>query len=301
MTELKPSTKRQRKLKTFAHVDPERYIHPWDAKALASLRSIPGLDTVTKKVLELGLERVYRLENLAGNLQVSAKTFPKVHRCTQWAAKILGVDTPPVFVTLSEEFTAVTVGHTQPFITLSSALVELLDEEELFFVIAHEIGHIRCEHVLYGVIAENIRAILDAIGRATLGLGNLVGSGLALPLLDWFRKAKLSADRAALMCVQDPEVAIRTFMKLAGGCNQVGTQLDRDDFLAQAKAYEDSDTSGLDRAYKIYLTAFRTHPYPIMRAKHLLEWVQDGSYTEVTGLTVDHADFAVRSDESQER
>lgn len=284
--------KRQRKLKTFAHVDPTQFIHPWDAKALATLRKVPGLDTLTKKILELGLERVFRLENLAGNLQVSTKTYPAVHRCTQWAAKILGVPPPPVFINLSEDYVVMTVGHTQPFIQLSSSMVELFDEEELFFMIAHEIGHIRCEHVLYGVVAQNIKSVLEAVGRATLGLGNLVGSGLALPLLDWFRKAKLSADRAALMCVQDPEVAVRTFMKLAGGGHQVGTQLDRGDFLAQAKAYEDSDHSDLDRAYKLYITAFRTHPYPIMRAKHLIEWVQSGQYTEITGLEVEHADFA---------
>lgn len=284
--ELRSQAKKQRKLKTFGHLDPSAYIHPWDEKALKTLRSIPGLDTVTKKVLELGLERVYRLENLADNVQVSSRSFPAVHRCAQWSSKILGIPTPPVFVSLSPEYSAMTVGHTQPFVTISSEMVDLLDEEELFFVISHELGHIRFEHVLYAVVAQNIRAILDAIGRATLGLGNLVGSGLALPLLDWFRKAKLSADRAALLCVQDPEVALRTFMKLAGGGERVGSQLDREDFLAQVQAYEEADSSGLDRAYKMYLTMFRTHPYPIMRAKHLLEWVRSGDYSEVTGLNV---------------
>ena len=282
--ELRPQFRKQRKLKTFAHLSANDFIHPWDAKALKTLRAVPGLDTITRKFLELGLERVYHLERLADNIQVSPRSFPAVHRSAQWAAKILGVEVPPVFVSLNPEFNASTVGHTKPFITISSSLIELLSDEELLFVLGHEIGHIKCDHVLYGVVAQNIRAILDALGRATLGIGNLVGTGLALPLLDWYRKAELSADRAALLCVQDPEVGIQTFMKLAGGTTQLSAQLDRDDFIAQVKAYEDRDFSNLDKAYKIYLTMFRTHPYPIMRAKHLMEWVRNGEYTKVSGL-----------------
>jgi hypothetical protein len=36
--------------------------------------------------------------------------------------------------------------------------------------------------------------------------------------------------------------------------------------------------------YKVLLTAFRTHPFPIMRAKHIDEWMSNGGYTSVTGV-----------------
>src|SRR5690606_592117 len=116
-------------------------------------------------------------------------------------------------------------------------------------------GHIKCAHVLYTVVAENLKTILDVVGRATLGLGSLVGSGLALPLYDWYRKAELSADRAALLCVQDPEVAIRSFMKMAGGASSLFCAMDESVCLDQIRSYVVRDASKLDKAYKSLITA----------------------------------------------
>jgi Zn-dependent protease with chaperone function len=287
MSDLALHTRKQRRLKTFPGLKANSFMHPWDVKATESLRKVPGLDTVTKKVIEYGFERIKHLENLADNIQVTERTFSRLHRGVQWAAKILDMPAPEVFVTLDAQFNAFTYGHTKPYITFSSSLLELCDDEELLYVIGHEMGHIKCEHVLYKTVAENIRSILDAVGKATLGLGNLVGTGLALPLLDWYRKAELSADRAGLMCVQDPEVALRLFMKLAGGSAYAKTSMDRQDFLNQIRAYEEDQDSTLDRTYKLFITVFRSHPFPIMRAKHLDEWVRTGEFTKTTGISID--------------
>ena len=42
--------------------------------------------------------------------------------------------------------------------------------------------------------------------------------------------------------------------------------------------------SKLDRAYKFLLTAWRTHPFPILRAKHMDEWVSSGEYAKLAGI-----------------
>ena len=89
---------------------------------------------------------------------------------------------------------------------------------------------------------------------------------------------RLVGDRAALLAVQDPEVAVRVFMKMAGGSLSLFDEMDRDAFLDQIRAYEERDDSRLDRAYKFFITAFRTHPFPIMRAKHLDAWIHDGGF-----------------------
>lgn len=253
-------------------------MHPWDAKATEGLASVPGLDLVVKKVMEHGLERVFYLQNIADNVRVTETMFPKLHRYLRWACKILDVEEPEMYVSMSYDFNAFTYGHTRPFIVLNSGLLDILDEQERMYVIAHEVGHIKCEHVLYTVVAENLKTILDVVGKATLGIGSLVGTGLALPLYDWYRKAELSADRAALLAVQDPEVAVRVFMKMAGGSLSLFDEMDRDAFLDQIRAYEERDDSRLDRAYKFFITAFRTHPFPIMRAKHLDAWIHDGGF-----------------------
>src|SRR5690606_4086398 len=96
-----------------------------------------------------------------------------------------------------------------------------------------------------------------------------------------------SADRAALLAVQDPQVAIRTFMKLAGGAESLISEMDQGAFLQQIRAYEDRDVSNLDRVYKLLITIFRTHPFPIMRAKHLDLWISEGRFAKVSGIATE--------------
>ncbi|NVB42912.1 M48 family metallopeptidase [Pseudenhygromyxa sp. WMMC2535] len=272
-------------LKTFPGLQGADFMHPWDVQATASLKKVPGFDKLVAKVMEYSFERVYYLQNTADNVRVTPKMFPKLHRYLEWGCKILDIDEPPeLYVTLDPAYNAYTYGHTKPFMVLTSALLDVLDEREKLFVIAHELGHIKCEHVLYTLVAENLAVLLEAVGRVTLGLGSLIGAGLALPLLDWYRKAELSADRAGLLAVQDPQVALSVFMKLAGGAESLLADMDPSEFLAQIRAYEDRDVSTLDRAYKLLITVLRTHPFPIMRAKHLDLWVSEGGYAKLTGL-----------------
>lgn len=280
-----PEGATRRRLRTFPGLSNDALMHPWDQKATAALGKVPGLALATRKIMEYGLERIFYLENTADNVRVTDKMFPKLHRYLLWGCKILGIEhEPEMYVTNDPVPNAYTYGHSRPFIVLTSGLVDMLDEQERLFVIGHELGHIRFGHVLYTVLAENIRVVIDLIGRATLGVGSLLGTGLALPLLDWYRKAELSADRAALLCAQEKDVAFRTFMKLAGGSASMATQMQQGEFMRQIRTYEDADESTLNRAYKLWITAFRTHPFPIMRAKHLDEWIESGECKRVTGL-----------------
>jgi hypothetical protein len=75
---------------------------------------------------------------------------------------------------------------------------------------------------------------------------------------------------------------LRTFMKLAGGARRVYEEMNQAQFVDQIRAYEDADRSGLNKAYKLLLTAYRTHPFPILRAKELDAWHGSG-YRELAG------------------
>jgi Zn-dependent protease with chaperone function len=272
-------------LKTYPGLRSADFMHPWDVKATAALKSVPGFDKVIAKIIEYSFERVYYLQNVADNVRVSDKMFPKLNRYLEWGCKILDVPKPEFYVALDPAYNAYTYGHTKPFIVMTSSLLNLLDEQEKMFVICHELGHIKCEHVLYTLVAENLAVLIEMFGKMTLGLGAILGAGLALPLLDWYRKAELSADRAGLLAVQDPQVAVRTFMKLAGGAESLIGEMDEQEFLRQIRAYEDRDASNLDRMYKLLITITRTHPFPIMRAKQLDAWITSGGFEQVSGLS----------------
>lgn len=271
-----PKSSKKRKLRPLQGLDVEEFRHPTDARATDALKKIPGLDLVLSKLLEYGLERLFYVDNIASNLRVTPKMFGRMHRSLTWATKILDVPEPEMYVTVDPVPNAFTYGHTRPFITVTSGLVDMLSDEELFFVIGHEVGHIKAGHVLYGTMARNIAAVVALIGQATLGLGALLGQGLVIALYEWYRCAELTADRAALLCVQDIEPARATFMKLAGGTTRLAGDMDRDEFMRQVAEYEEVDRSALDKAYKVLLTLYRTHPFAMQRANVLNAWFADG-------------------------
>ncbi len=274
-TDLAKATRR-RKLRPLPGLSAADFQHPSDVVATDALKRIPGLEKVMSKILEYGLERLYYVDNLASNLRVTPLMFGRLHRSLTWACKILDVPEPEMYVTVDPVPNAFTFGHTKPFVTVTSGLIDMLSDEELFFVIGHEVGHIKAGHVLYGTIARNIAAVIELIGQATLGIGTILGQGLIYALLEWYRAAELTSDRAALLCVQDLDAAQGTFMKLAGGTTRLAAEMDRGEFLRQIRAYEDVDRSALNKAYKVLLTASRTHPFAIQRAKELELWHEAG-------------------------
>ncbi len=276
------SETKKKRLRTFPNLEARDFQHPWDATATEALRAVPGLDTLVAKIMEYGLERIFYLQNTASNVRVSKHQFPRLYRSLGWGCKILGVAEPELYITLDPTPNAFTYGHTRPFIVLTSGLVDMLDDEERFFVISHELGHIKAGHVLYTVIARNITEIINILGQMTMGIGALVGQGLVVALLDWYRKAELTSDRAGLLCVQDLDPCLRTFMKLAGGASKLYAEMDKEAFLRQIREFEDADYSTLNRAYKMMLTAYRTHPFPILRAKELDAWYTVG-YRNLAG------------------
>jgi Zn-dependent protease with chaperone function len=267
---------RRRKLRPLPGLQAVDFQHPSDVAATEALKRVPGLEKVMSKILEYGMERLYYVDNIASNLRVTPTMFGRLHRSLNWACKILDVPEPEMYVTLDPVPNAFTYGHTKPFVTVTSGLIDLMSDEELFFVIGHEVGHIKAGHVLYGTIARNIAAVIELIGQATLGIGALLGQGLIYALLEWYRAAELTCDRAALLCVQNLEAAQGSFMKLAGGNTRMAAEMDRTEFLRQIRAYEDVDRSTLNKAYKVLLTASRTHPFAIQRAKELELWHEAG-------------------------
>jgi Zn-dependent protease with chaperone function len=278
------SETRKRQLRTFPNLVAKDFQHPYDVAATEALKAVPGLDKVIAKIMEYSLERVFYLENIACSVRVTPRMFGRLYRSLGWGCQILDLEEPELYVTLDPVPNAYTYGHTRPFVVLTSGLVDMLDDEECFFVIAHELGHIKAAHVLYTIMARNISTLVTIIGQATLGLGSLLGQGLVTALHDWYRKAELTSDRAGLLCVQELDPCIRVFMKMAGGASRLYTEMDHEEFLQQIRAYEDADELLLNKAYKGLLTMYRTHPLPILRAQELDAWHRDG-YRRLMGPT----------------
>jgi Zn-dependent protease with chaperone function len=195
--------------------------------------------------------------------------------------EILDVSEPELYV-MQGGVNAYTSGHNHPFVVLETGLLELMEDNEVMAVIAHELGHIKCGHVLYKTMARGIKPLLEIAGKATLGVGGLVGASVEAGLSAWDRRSELSADRAALLFLQDARPCISMLMKLAGGTERHVEWLDTEQFLNQARAYKEGlDDKMSDRFYRFIANMGATHPFAVERARALDEWVSSPQYNQV--------------------
>lgn len=266
--------------KKFAHLDKKQYIHPADSRALAALRSIPGIDSALKKLLAVTGESAIRVIFTASAVKVTPKQCPDLHAKLQIACTTLGVDMPDLFVQQSPLVNAFTGGVERPVIVLYSQLLERLTDEEVLAVVAHEVGHIHAEHVLYLTAARLIEFLATAAVLASpmaFIVKELLTLGMRAALLAWARRAELSCDRAALLVTQDPHVIGRTMMKMAGGT--FASRVDYEQFLVQARDFEKNyDEKALDRFWADVITSGLSHPFPVWRVAEILQWVESGEY-----------------------
>lgn len=273
--------------KKFADLGKHEYIHPSDSKALAALRAIPGIDTALKKLLSVTGESAIRVTFMASAVKVTPKQCPDLYAKLQIACTTLGVDMPDLFIQQNPLVNAFTGGVEKPVIVLHSALIERLNDEETLAVIAHEVGHIHAEHVLYLTAAQLILAIatlpLASLPIAAI-LKELLTATMRGALLAWMRRAELSCDRAALLVTQDPHVIGRTMMKLAGGT--FASKINYDLFLDQAREFQKNyDESKLDKFWADIINAGLSHPFPIWRVSEILKWVESGQYEDLMKKT----------------
>lgn len=255
--------------------------HPADRGALVALRRLKGFDVVLKTMSGVFRERAWRLTLLGSAVRVDERQFARLHRLLAEVGQSLDCATlPEMYVQGDPRLHARCVGMDKPIIVLSSGIVLHLDDDELRFVIGHELGHALSGHALY-------RTLLDRL----LGLSNLLnaipGGGLGarmitVGLLEWSRKAELSADRAGLLATQDPNAALRFHMKLASG----GTleELDVTSFLAQGAEYDEGGDVR-ESLLKLSLLQQQTHPFAVVRATELRRWIDSGAYTAILGGT----------------
>jgi Zn-dependent protease with chaperone function len=256
-------------------IHPSSWEHPADRAALAALRRIPGFDEVLKKVFGLFGEKPIRLAFQANAVRVSENQFPKIWERYLEVLETLGAPARyDLFVSQTPLVNAGAYGMDRPFIVLNSGSLRLLDDDEMTYLIGHEVGHVLSGHVLY----RTMTIILLQLASLGFPIVGLAARAILMALLEWNRKAELSSDRAGLLAVQNPEATLRSFMKLAGGGEPEENNLN--EFLRQADEYR---TTGdvADIVFKVLNLLGTTHPFHVLRAAEVRDWIEAGEYDRI--------------------
>lgn len=261
--------------RVLTQISPKSWEHPADQAALAALRRIPVFDEVLRKLFGLFGERPLRLAFQANAVRVSERQFPALHERYEVVLRTLDSPSPyPLFVSQTPLVNAGAYGMHKPFIVLNSGTLRLLEDDELTFILGHELGHILSGHVLY----KTMTVLLLRLAQLGFPVVGLAARAVLLGLLEWSRKSELSADRAGLLTVQNPDAALRTSMTLAGGGHRDETELN--EFLIQADEYREGGDVA-DSVFKVLNLLFVTHPFHVLRAGEMRTWIESGEYDRI--------------------
>lgn len=171
-----------------------------------------------------------------------------------------------IFVTRSRELNAYTFGLSDiKAVVLYSSLLQVMDADELRFILGHELGHVRLGHTRLNSLVGGLAGIPSSSAVSML---------LGMAFLGWNRACEYSADRAGLLACGRPEKAVSALVKLVAGpegMNRPGLEERMAVAYRQIDAEDDTPLGGL------YET-LGSHPLLIKRINHLRQWAASEEY-----------------------
>lgn len=260
----------------------ENLIHPEDAKALKALKNIPALPKIMEKVFEYGYDEISWSENVTTNLRLSDRQMPEVYSLLTNICKRFCIPVPELYLQMTPIANAWTSGHNKPYIVITHGLLRRLTTEELEAVIAHECGHIICQHVLYQTLANAIFAFGDSFADTLVGtIGTAAMKPVRQALIAWSRASELSADRFA--CIATSAMALsKALARISLLPRYIVDNMDFDAWAEQGKDYEALKTgTAWNKIIHWMANSDADHPYCPVRAYEALEWEKTDLYKQM--------------------
>ena len=261
----------------------EAFVSDTDKWALDKLKRVPLLPQVIQKFYEVGIDRWMYCYNMSMSVRCGPNQYKTLYNILRESCAILDMPEPELYITSNPFPNAFAGGVERPYVTLRSSMVETLDDEQLYHLIGHELGHIKAGHILYMSVASVLYPLLEMLGRRTLGLGDVASVALIMAVYEWYRQAEITADRAGLLVAQSLDLSVDANIALTAGPNRLRHEMSREAFMEQARAYQDAGT--LEQIGKVLifllLSSTYTHPMPVHRTQELERWVLSGAYDRI--------------------
>ncbi|MHC6201838.1 M48 family metallopeptidase [Breznakiellaceae bacterium SP9] len=271
-------------MKRLTGINPHAWEHPADKAALNTVKQIKGLDELIKALVSVTTERSIKLMVLASCVKVTEYQYSKLDTILNDVIEVFGsAYKPPLFITQNPFWNASVLGVKEPIIILNNAMLRTGSDEEICAVLGHELGHIMSGHTLYKTLVY----LLANISLNVIPFSQVLLLPIRAALFEWDRKSELTADRAGLLAVQNPQDNYNLLMKMAGADDL--TQVNSNEFFKQAHEYEMQQTV-LDTVHKFLNQLWESHPFPVIRLQELKTWESSGAYQKI--LNGDYATVA---------
>lgn len=170
-----------------------------------------------------------------------------------------------IYVTPNQQLNAYTFGLSGPkVIVLYSSLFELMDADELRFVLGHEMGHVSLGHTWLNSLVGGMAGIPASFGASII---------MNVCFLWWNRACEYSADRAGVLACGNPAKALSALVKLATG-KQALSQTGMAQALRLIEAQDDNVINKLEEALS-------THPLIVRRIHALRQYTTSRQYQKL--------------------
>lgn len=255
---------------------PEDYEYPGERSALWALRKIPLLDKLVAEKIKLTVQTQVLPEMAGGCFCVSEKTCPTLYKLYLTACERLNMSPDvPFYVKAEFDYNAGMYGGAKPLLMVHSSIINNYKEDELLFIIGHELGHLNSGHAIYNTIGANLAQLIQQIPA----VGPVADMGIYYAFMAWYRMSEYTADRAGALAAGGTDAAIRGLAKFMGVDDRVGScSFTTEALLKQNDSFELGNSNLLAKAATIYALSESTHPFTISRIKALNQWETSGEF-----------------------
>lgn len=262
-------------MKSLINLQTSRYEHPLDRATLQTLKKLPGVEAAVDFIMNWTFVKRQIIRMCGNSFHVTSETCPVIAQNSNDVFKTLNLNyKPEVYIYQDYYINAYTTGHeNNAFIALSSGSIDRLNENEIKFVIGHEAGHIKSGHVLYHILCANLGSLVSKIP--------LLSTGVKGALFKWYRMSEFTADRAGLLACQDLDASIGAIMKMAGLPEKYYSVSSLEGFKQQAREFQDKYGGTAEKLLKLYEIFDENHPWTVIRAAELINWVSSGEYQKI--------------------
>ncbi len=193
---------------------------------------------------------------LSNTVKLSKVIAPRLYNLCSEIQEFFGFKEPiDFYLYATPEVNAFSIngfGIVNHIICFTSSLIQQLNDDELRFVIGHEIGHLIFKH-----------SQLDVVNKILANRENEeIPAALAIYFLRWQRYAETSCDRIGYLATPNIKTIGTVFFKFAAGLSEKYLNFDIDEYMKQ-----------LEKIKEIAVGDFySTHPNNLVRLQNLLNF-----------------------------
>ncbi|MFN2158835.1 MAG: M48 family metallopeptidase [Anaerolineales bacterium] len=234
---------------------------------VAATACLSGVFILAFVLLSYYLGRSHHQSLVRRARQVTARASPQIDPILREASARLQPGDVLAYIAPGRVLNAYTFGLSSPkVVVVYSGLLDVMDRDELSFILGHELGHVALGHTWLNSLVGGIAGV-----PASWSAGML----MAMAFLWWNRACEYSADRAGLLACGKPEKAVSALVKLGAGPR--AGQSDLSEVYRRIDAEDDNLLGSISEM-------MGTHPMLIKRIQAVRKYAGSSEYRRLKKL-----------------